>query len=372
MHLVLCLRRPLRRLSYLAAAAALVLGAVTACSSSDPESDGASEPSTGGSNPGTGGSNPGTGGAEAGDTGGTPTRGPTGLFAVSLVAEAVVSGEVTPAHTLVRGNVADGPPVPDRIWEQTAAAGDCQLLEPYAPFCEQDCGTGVCVADGECRARPSNLDLGTVTLAGAVTADGSMSFALMPVAGIYQVPGAITVAYPPAAEGAPLTLTSDGVAVNPNLSPFPAFSVEATGVAPLAITSGETVPMARDLDVIVTWAPPQDATLTEVYIEVDISHHGGQKGQIECLGADTGSLTIPAEIVTALINLGVAGYPNIVVSRRARGTAEVGGGTVELFVTSDATLEVEIPGVVSCTPTEDDPNGGCPEGQSCGELMLCE
>ena len=37
---------------------------------------------------------------------------------------------------------------------------------------------------------------------------------------------------------------------------------------------------------------------------LEISHHGGRKGQLVCRTDDNGSLMIPAELVTELINLG--------------------------------------------------------------------
>lgn len=298
---------------------------------------------------------------------------PVGLFALSLVGEETVNDTVNPAHATFRGSVEDGPAVPKKIWQTTAEAGGCKLLEPYTPFCEIDCGVDTCVADGVCRQQPGSFDLGTVILSNVETEGGATEVELLAVTGVYQVPGSVKLAYPPADEGTLITVTSDGVPTEG--SPLPllaAFSLQAPSIAPLVITSGDTVPMDRDEVVTITWEPPRDPALTRIFVEVDISHHGGQKGQIDCEIEDTGSLSIPSDVVTGLINLGVAGYPDLKISRRATGSTDTGPGPVELRIISQVTMPVSIPWLQSCSPTEEDPSGGCPEGTTCGDTLLCE
>ena len=311
------------------------------------------------------GGSPGSGGT---DDGAGPVETFSGVFTLDLAAEQTLAGVITPAHTTLTGQIESGPPVPTLLWEATSTEGECELLEPYAPFCEVDCGSGVCVADDVCRDDPDTMDAGTATLTGVELADGGSEVELLAVLGKYQLPGASGVSYPPATEGARLTLTADGIEANPVLPLAPGFTVETTGISPLEITSGETVSMEREQPTTVTWTPADDPRASRIFVEVDISHHGGQKGQIDCEIEDSGSLTIPATLITGLINLGVAGFPDLKIARRAVGTTETDEMSVTFQVQSQVTLPVELPGFASCS--EDLP---CPDDLTCNnDVLLCQ
>ncbi len=340
-----------------------------ACNSSDEESNnkGAGGTDTGGQ-PGRGGTPGAAGSPGTGADAPAVFDGPQGVFTLDLVDEQTIAGVTTPAHVTLTGQIESGPPVPTLIWEPTLSEGGCTLLEPYAPFCEVDCGSAVCVADDVCRETPDRMDVGTVILTGVDLEDGGSEVELVTVLGKYQLPGAAQVSFPPAAEGTTLTLTADGVATNANLELAPAFTVETTGILPLDITSGDTVQMERDRATTITWTPPSDPSESRIFVEVDISHHGGQKGQIDCEAEDSGSLTIPARLVTGLINLGVAGFPDVKVARRAVGRTQTDEIQAAFRISSSVTLPVELPGFVSCN--EDLP---CPDGLSCNsDVLLCE
>jgi hypothetical protein len=103
------------------------------------------------------------------------------------------------------------------------------------------------------------------------------------------------------------------------------------------------------------------------HVSIDISHHGGIKGIIECDAEDTGSLELSAALLTELLNLGVAGFPTIHISRRFVGSTTIAPGRVELAVVSDVLIPVEIPGLTSCND-----DSSCPNGQTCQADETCK
>jgi hypothetical protein len=107
--------------------------------------------------------------------------------------------------------------------------------------------------------------------------------------------------------------------------------------------------------------------VARVQIKLDISHHGGSTGMITCDVADTGTLDIGASLVTQLINLGVAGYPRISLSRVSTGSAAIAPGVVTLQVISTVVRDVVIPGYTSCNTSAD-----CPTGKTCLPSSLCQ
>jgi hypothetical protein len=87
---------------------------------------------------------------------------------------------------------------------------------------------------------------------------------------------------------------------------------------------------------------------------------------ITCDTNDDGSLEIAAPLVTALVSLGVAGFPSIVVSRERTTSTAVGSGSVNFVVTSDIEQYVTVPGVRSCTGDED-----CTGMGTCQDDLTC-
>ena len=129
---------------------------------------------------------------------------------------------------------------------------------------------------------------------------GGADFALTAISKSYDVPGDLTLPSPPGAEGGDVKLAvTQGV--------FGPFNLLSKIVAPLS--SPGTVTMASGEPLQLTWEKPGQADLARIQVKVDISHHGGTKGQIDCDVPDTGSLEISAGLITKLIDLGVAGIP---------------------------------------------------------------
>jgi hypothetical protein len=274
-----------------------------------------------------------------------------GSFRVRLIAPA----DPTPGYTAIFGKVYDGPTPMQLIWEEAFEEGRCELLEPRVPFCNTPCSGGaICVEDDVCQAYPAAHGAGTITVRGVRTAGGANEIAISPVANNYQSP---SLPYPAFDEGAALSLAAAGDYFEP-------FTIDARGIAPLVSTSTALV-LDRDRQFALAWTPAGIAEVSAIHVKIDISHHGGTKGMIECDAGDDGALSIPVAMTNALLDLGVAGFPSVIVTRRAEGSAVIAQGRVELVVSSEIETIIDIPGVVSCTSDQECPSGACQADLTC-------
>lgn len=284
-----------------------------------------------------------------------------GAFQV-LLTPAAPATPITPevfAQTSVFGRVQDGP-TPELVrWTEVQAESGCRLLTPSVPFCETPCGgSAACVDDDVCQPYPTALDVGAITVTGVSTGDGATTFVMEAVASNYQRSG---LPFPAFAEGDPVRFGAEGGSPS-GIAPF---ELSAVGIAPLSLTSAP-LELVAGAPATLTWIPPATAEVSEVLVRLDISHHGGSNGKIECVVADTGSLTLTAAQLDALRALGVAGFPTVIVTRRARGSAVLAPGRVDLGLLSTVEQRVIIPGLTSCTADED-----CPEGTTCRPDLQC-
>jgi hypothetical protein len=294
------------------------------------------------------------------DPGGDPER-LVGSFQLQLTEPSPAVGPLpaTPGGTTLFGQLYDGPTPSTVVWELAAEAGDCRLLTPRVPFCSRPCGgDAACVEDDTCQAYPSPVSAGDVLVTGVGTTSGATSFTMAPIANNYQPPAGTTLAYPAFAEGDEIALEAAGDELG-------AFALSAPGVAQLQLAADE---LALDpaADLVLEWTPPAGSA-SAIAVKLDISHHGGTKGILECEADDTGSLAIPASLVAGLIELGVAGFPSIVVSRRSTGSTVTALGRIDLVVSSQVTRPVLVDGVVSCSE-----DAQCPDGQTCQPDLTCQ
>ena len=266
----------------------------------------------------------------------------------------------TPGNTAVLGKVYDGPYPAQLVWEVDSTEGDCRLVKPRVPFCSVPCGgSAVCVEDDTCQDYPKGHSAGAVSIEGLATTAGATGIGMCPVANNYQVPTGTTLNYPAFASGDDITLHADG-------DFYEAFDLSAKGIAQLVIAS-DTPELAADQPVSLMWTIPEVAAAAKIHVKLDISHHGGTKGMIECDTDDDGLLEIPAALVTKLLALGVAGFPSVFVTRKTVASTTIAPGRVDLVISSDVERTVTVAGLVSCTATTD-----CPDGQTCQDDLTCK
>lgn len=286
-----------------------------------------------------------------------------GTFQVRLVAPvaATATEAGTPGYTSILGKVYDGSTPSQIIWEEGAPDGDCSLFTPRVPFCTESCGgSAVCVEDNQCQDYPTAQTVGIVLVEGIHTGSDATSFSLEPVAKSYQPAADISLPYPAFSEGEAIIFTAPG-------SDFtPAFILQAQGISPLAVNNS-SISLATGQPLDLTWTAPGEAGNSRIHVKLDISHHGGSKGKIECDAEDTGALEVSAALIDQLLALGVSGFPTIVITRSTTGSATISAGRVDLIVSSEVEMAVEIPGVTSCTGDED-----CPTGETCQTDLVCK
>lgn len=285
----------------------------------------------------------------------TNTDAAVGAFQVQMVAPTDASA----GYTTVVGRVQDGPTPSQIVWQQAATEGDCRLLTPRVPFCATSCGERmVCVENDTCQPYPVAQSVGAVRVTGVRSAAGATTFEMIAVSNSYQTPGDVMLPYPAFAEGDMIRVEAAG-------SPWtPAFTLDARGIAPFALGAAP-LRIQTGQGVALTWTAPQQSG-QRVHVRLDISHHGGTRGKIECATNDDGELTIPAALISRLVALGVAGFPTIVVGRTSTGSASVRAGRVELTITSETEVPIEVPGVRSCTDDSECDGGMCRPDLTCG------
>jgi len=248
-------------------------------------------------------------------------------------------------YTTLIARFFDGPS-PDALpLALDSEEGDCQLLVPVFPFCSEPCAPDACTADDVCTPYPMPLAAGTLGVEGLGAALMIEPASAMHV---YQSP---SLPNPACAEGEAVTATVAGL------------TLEASCIAQLELSGADPIPVMTGQPVQVSWVPA-GAGDSRILIGLDIAHHGGKKGQIDCEVADTGSFEIPESLVTKLISFGLAGYPSISVTRVSVGS-DASQPNVELVLGSNLQRAVDT-GVVSCQEKSQ-----CAADQECLETKVC-
>ncbi len=265
-----------------------------------------------------------------------------GLFSIVLA----------PDYTAAEGRVLDGV-VPANVRVETDAEGACRLVEGRSLFCDPACASDETCGDDGCIPYPTAKSVGVVAVTGLSTA-----LTMTPTAYGSYTNGATSIPHPGFAEGDVLGLVAPG-------DVLAGFSLEGRGVASLVVAA-ESVALERDAALAVDWTPGTDPSARLRFV-LDLAHHGGIAASLECDGiADSGHFELPARLVTALMDIGLAGFPTLTVSRRTADSTELSEGCVELAVLSEVVLPVTVAGLVSCS--DDD---ACPDGQTCQSDLKC-
>jgi hypothetical protein len=257
------------------------------------------------------------------------------------------------AYTSISGEVFDGPTPSTLVWSSVAKSGECELSKPSAPFCDPGCGgSAVCVADNQCQAYPTAKDLGPVSVMFGV----DPAITIKAIANIYGAE--VDTPYPAAAEGVPVVLTN-------NDGPFGSFHLTIPMVAPLE-TATTTLQLESAKALPLSWTAAGPQAYATLRVKVDISHHGGIKGKIECEGDDDGALEIPADLVTQLIALGVAGFPTVTLTRATSSNVKIAPGVVSFEALSSVVIPLTVAGFTSCADDSE-----CPAGKTCQQSKVC-
>jgi hypothetical protein len=263
--------------------------------------------------------------------------------------------ELGDGYTAVQGRVLSGV-VPANVRQVEAQEGQCRLLRGRTLFCEPACGASqTCGEGGVCISYPTARNVGSVSVRGLKT-----ELSLSPNSAKFYSSSATTLPHPGFDEGASIKLVASGSEVE-------TFTLRGQGVGALIVPEGP-ITLERDQPVTVSWTPSASPGAARIQLVVDLAHHGGIAASLECDGlADTGSFTLPTGLVSQLLDVGVAGFPKISISRRSADSTNTSVGCVELLVLSQVDREILIPGLVSCSGDED-----CPEGKTCQPDLTCQ
>jgi hypothetical protein len=303
----------------------------------------------------------GTGGASGTGTGGTtggaapfkPCADTQRIGAFTLDLKHADAATSNPAYSQVNGGVRDGV-IPSSIWVEspvTGAGNGCKLMVGPTNACSPACSTTQVCKAGTCQPAPVTKSVGEVTFSGLVTA-----VKMTPMtngSGVVVYSGLIpsSTAYPPYTVGATLGLMAAG-------ADYPAFSLTGMGIAPLEVPT-QALNVAKDQPLTIKWMAP-GAGKGRIELIMDIAHHGGVSAEIHCDLEDNGTVTIPAPLITALMDKGTFGFPTVSLTRLSVDSMTVGPGCVEYNVAAGLELPLSVAGVVSCND-----DTGCTPPQHC-------
>ena len=259
---------------------------------------------------------------------------------------------VTDQFTGFAAQFFDAESVPTIPVDVSQTTDGCQLLVPRTISCAAGCGANsVCVGMDLCARQPAPVDVGTLHVEGL----GATPLDLEPTSQtILSYPVVPTLPYPACAEGGDVTARATAFAVAGKC----VGALEVTSPAPIPVTTGQATHLA--------WRVPGHAGISRIQVVLEISHHGGYAGELDCDVPDTGAFDLPAPLVTALVARGRAGYPTIKLARVSTTAAAAEPG-VRLTVSSRAELPVDT-GVISCGADGSPP---CPLGTACATNYTC-
>lgn len=274
------------------------------------------------------------------DTGEVPLRGACPLASrvggFNLVME--------DSYTAFSGAVADGV-VPITVLEAVGEGGGCTLLRRNNPFCDPPCQPGTtCDFDGACIAYPQNHSVGTLEISGLVE-----PLTVDPVMPTYDYFSTMLM-HPAFSPGSAIALAASG-------GDYPAFTLRGAGVAMIE-PSAATLVMRDGDPLTVAWA--KDGAGGRVRVELNIDQHGNTPVRLVCEAEDSGTLTIPAALVSQLIGFGISGFPSVQYYRQTVDSIELAPGCVEFVVRSHQQTLLAVEGHVPCDSPDD-----CPDGQVC-------
>jgi len=229
-------------------------------------------------------------------------------------------------YSAVTGEVSDGV-VPASIPQEQESEGDCVLLQRVNPVCDPPCESGTtCDFDGECIPYPSKLNAGAVVIEGLVgdvvmTPNSQNDYTYTDLPAL------------PFEDGTAITLGAAG-------NETEAFALDGFGVEALEMTDNEWI-MHTGSPLEISWTPSDGEG--RILATFNVDQHGNSPVTMFCDLDDTGTATIPATLVSLLIDYGVSGFATGDLYRRTVDSTYIEVGCVEFEVFSHvaALLSVE-------------------------------
>lgn len=257
-------------------------------------------------------------------------------------------------YTTFQGAVSDGI-TPGGIPAPIGSSGTCELLTAPSLLCATPCASGtVCAGDDMCIPEAIEISAGLITVTGA---ELPISEDVNGITGGYNL--TFNDPYPGFEVDAAITLTAAGDEAE-------AFSLMGEGVGQLT-SSSTSFNVTEGEPLELSWDPAGASAHSSINISLSVNTHGGVGAWIECSAEDTGSFSIPADLLQQLVDLGLSGFPRVTIARRTIDSTEIEAGCVDFAVASDLMLDVTVDGLVSCNGPED-----CPDGQTCNATLYCE
>lgn len=234
------------------------------------------------------------------------------------------------SYSFVQGEVADGV-VPITILTTIKKNADCRLMKRENPLCEPRCTSDqTCDFDGTCLPFPRNQDIGEITIDGLK--ETVKMTAIQPGNNYF----ATELPHPAFNPGDTIRLTStDGY-----LGEIQMYGI---GVEPLVIVDN-IWSMERDKNLNVKWNKPVSELHSSIYLRASVDQHGASPVFLICHMPDTGSYSVPAELVNDLLEYGTSGFPSAILVRRTVDSQEIEGkGCVEFIVGSPREGNISVP-----------------------------
>ncbi|HEX2958383.1 MAG TPA: hypothetical protein VHO70_16225 [Chitinispirillaceae bacterium] len=273
---------------------------------------------------------------------------PYGVFKIQLFPADADLGD--PAYTRVNGAIYDGPMLPGIIFEKVEESGPCKLFKAIKPFCKNCKVGGKCVAEDSCQREPSPISVGMVTVNGFTLNGVKTPFTMTPSkSNSYQLVGN-KPDFPPFSEGDSVVLLAEGTTT------MPSFTIKTRGISPLVVSNEEIV-FEDGKSVTFKWQKPAVAGVSTMNIRINVSYHGGTKGEIIIDCEDNGEVTLPGSMIDRLKSWGLSGYPVVELTRRSIVTIDP--SKPDLIIESAVTKSVKIPGVIPCNQNEDCQSSSC-------------
>jgi hypothetical protein len=224
----------------------------------------------------------------------------------------------------VTGKVLNG--VSPNFFEKVGELGSCKLMRQNNPNCDPACTSGMtCNTAGQCITSPTGISVGKVTITGLTT---PLELTAVGSSNQYfnsSLPGDLVD------PGKAIELSASGADVS-------AFVLHGNGIKTLSgVDSTWTFAVGQSTTIKWDADPSNGGTIA---INFGLDQHGTTPVQMVCEVEDTGSLTITAEMIKQLADLGTTVPPKGVIERHTVDSVLTDKGCIEFVVRSRISRQV--------------------------------